>query len=174
MKNKRSPVGQYFVEGIGDTDEAYDYVQSLMPLIGEIVIWFNALESDLDHFLCSYISDRSDQKGLMVLSNMMYSAKVDLFGKFASDSLLSRGLELEWFPKLLSDLKECGALRNKVVHANWMYTNKEGYTHIKIKVGKRGLEHELCQLDERAMEHVLEKIYEARDWLDYYIIEYSV
>jgi hypothetical protein len=79
MRSKRTPVGQFFIEGLGDTDDAYDYVQDLLPKIGEIVIWFNTLESDIDHILCQYISDRSDQKGLMVVSNMMYATKIDLF-----------------------------------------------------------------------------------------------
>ena len=172
MKTKKSPVGQFIVEGIGDTEEAYEYVQSLMPLIGEVVIFFNALEADLDHYLCSQISDRSDQKGLLVLGNMMFASKVELFTKFSTEILRAKEIELDWFPKLISDLKECGTLRNKVVHANWMQTNDEGYTHVKIKYGKRGLEHEMCQFDEGALNMVLEKIDEARNWLDYLIIEH--
>jgi len=45
MRSKRTPVGQYFIEGHGETDDAYDYVQDLLPKIGEIVIWFNTLEA---------------------------------------------------------------------------------------------------------------------------------
>lgn len=172
MKTKRSPVGQFIVEDIGDTEESYEYVQSLMPLIGEVIIYFNALEADIDHYLCSQISDRSDQKGLLVLGNMMFASKVELFTKFTTEILRSKELDLEWFPKFISGLKECGTLRNKVVHANWIQTNEEGYTHVKIKYGKRGLEHEMCQLDGNALNMVLKKIEETRDWLDYLIVEH--
>jgi len=85
LKSKRAPVGQYIMENLGDTDNAYEYVEDLMPLIGEVVLFFNALESDLDDDLCKTISDRSDQKGLLVLHNMMYATKVDLFQRFTSD-----------------------------------------------------------------------------------------
>ena len=101
-------------------------MQDLLPKIGEVVIWFNTLEADIDHILCQYISDRSDQKGLMVVSNMMYATKIDLFEKFTADFLRSINQPLDWFSQLMSDLRECGTLRNKVVHANWMYTNDDG------------------------------------------------
>lgn len=106
MRSKKAPVGQFFVEGLGDTDDAYEYVHDLMPRIGKIVIWFNALELDIDHILCRYISDRSDQMGLMVLSNMMYATKIDLFEKFSGDFLRSGNQTLDWFPQLMSDLRD--------------------------------------------------------------------
>lgn len=63
---------------------------------------------------------------------------------------------------MISSLKECGVLRNKVVHANWEYTDDEGYTQIKYKVGNEGLHHELCQFTEESLAVILEKIYETR------------
>jgi hypothetical protein len=172
MRTKKTPVGQFFVEGLGETDDSYDYVYDLMPLIGQVVIWFNSLELDIDHILCRYISDRSDQMGLMVVSNMMYATKVDLFEKFTTDFLRSRDQPIEWFPQLMSDLRECGTLRNKVVHANWLYTDDDGYTQVKIRVGKQGLEHELTQFTKEAMNLIIGKIEAARDRLDYFNMEF--
>lgn len=172
MRSKRTPVGQFFIEGLGDTDDAYDYVQDLLPKIGEVVIWFNTLEADIDHILCQYISDRSDQKGLMVVSNMMYATKIDLFEKFTTEFLRSIDRPLDWFPQLMSDLRECGTLRNKVVHANWMYTNDDGYTQVKIKVGKQGLEHELTQFTKESMDQIVAKIDATRTQLDYLSVEF--
>lgn len=167
MRSKRALVGQFFVEGLGDTDDAYDYVRDLMPGIGEVVIWFNSLESQIDHILCRYISDRSDHMGLMVVSSMMYATKIDLFEKFTADFLRSSNQPLEWFPQLMSDLRECGTLRNKVVHANWLYTDDDGYTQVKIKFGKQGLEHELTQFTRESMNSIVAKIEGARTDLDY-------
>ena len=128
MRTKTTPVGQLIIDGLGETDNAYDYVYDLMPLIGEVVLWFNTLEADIDNILCGFISDRTDRKGLLVVGNMMYATKLDLFERFASDFFCERDDQPNWFSSLISDLRECGSLRNKVVHANWMHTNEDGYT----------------------------------------------
>jgi hypothetical protein len=163
LKNRKSPIGQYILEGVGDTDDAYEYVEELLPLIGEVVLFFNALESDIDDLICSDISDRSDHKGLLVLHNMMYATKVDLYERFKSEELRICGWDLPVFKELISKLRECGTLRNRVVHANWEYTNKEGYTHVRFKMGRDGLEHEFLQFSVESLKGVIEKIIEARE-----------
>ncbi|SDS73155.1 hypothetical protein SAMN05216496_2273 [Pseudomonas sp. Z003-0.4C(8344-21)] len=172
MRTKTIPVGQLIIEGLGDTDNAYEYVSELMPLIGEVVLWFNTLEADIDNILCGFISDRTDQKGLLVVGNMMYATKLDLFERFTSDVFRGIGDQPVWFSQLLSDLRECGSLRNKVVHANWMHTNEDGYTQVKIKFSKRGLEHELVQFSKDSLELIIGKIEAARDQLDYLNVEF--
>lgn len=167
MKNKTIPVGQFIVDELGETGDAYDYVFDLMPLIGEVIIWFNSLELDIDHILCKLMSDRTDQKGLFVVANMMYATKLDIFERFMTDLLRASGNEPEWVPRLISELRECGTLRNKVVHANWMHTNSDGYTQVKIKFSKRGLEHELTQFTPDALHLIIQKIHSAREQLDY-------
>lgn len=172
MRVKIVPVGQLRIDGLGDTDNAYDYVRELIPLIGEVVLWFNTLETDIDDILCRFISDRTDQKGLLVVGSMMYATKLDLFERFSSEFFRDVGDQPECFSQLLSVLRECGSLRNKVVHANWMYTNDDGYTQVKIKFGKRGLEHELVQFTKESLEIIIRKIEAAREQLDYIIMEY--
>ena len=122
MKNRKSLVGQYFSEGIGDTDDAFSYVTEVLPLIGEVVLAFNILESDLDGLICENISDRSDQKGLLVLHSMMYATKVDLYERFSKDKIINFAWDMPIFKRLISKLRECGTLRNRVVHANWQHT----------------------------------------------------
>lgn len=172
MRAKSIPVGQLIIDGLGEIENAYDYVHELMPLIGEVVLWFNTLETDIDDILCGFISDRTDQKGLLVVGSMMYATKLDMFERFASDFFRSVGDQPACFTRLLSDLRECGSLRNKVVHANWMYTNDDGYTQVKIKITKRGLEHELVQFTKDSLELIIGKIEAARDQLDYLNIEF--
>ena len=166
MKNKKSPVGQYILEGVGDTDNAHEYVEELLPLIGKVVLFFNALESDIDELICADISDRSDHKGLLVLHNMTYATKVKLYERFKSEELRICGWELPSFNELISKLSECGTLRNKVIHASWENTNNGGYTHVRFKMGKDGLEHEYLQFSADSLKGVIEKIIEAREKID--------
>lgn len=172
MKSKKVPVGQLLFESIGETDDSYEYVENLIPKIGEIVIFFNALEADVDQILCRYVSDRTDQKGLLILSNMMFLTKIELFERFSSELLRETDDKFLGYNELISNLKECGSLRNKVVHANWMYTNNDGYTQVKIKFGKQGLEHELVQFSIESMNQILTKIENTRASLDYFFMEY--
>jgi len=174
LKSKRAPVGQYIIENLGETDNAYEYVEDLMPLIGEVVLFFNALESDLDGDLCKTISDRSDQKGLLVLHNMMYATKVDLFQRFNSDFQRTFGWDIPGYHDLIACLKECGNLRNRVVHANWQYTDDDGFTQVRIRMSKDGLEHELWQFSIESMLEIIEKINQTRDALDEYLQECDV
>ena len=162
MKIKKSPVGQHILDGLGDTENGYDHIEDFIPWIGEIVVAFNGLEASLDSVLCETFSDRSDQKGLLVLHSMMYSTKVDLYKKFNDDFIRAFDWDIPKYKELISALKECGVLRNKVVHANWEYTDDEGYTQVKYKVGNEGLEHELCQFSEESLKKIAEKIYETR------------
>lgn len=162
MKVKKSPVGQNILDGLGDTENGYDHIEDFIPWIGEIVVAFNGLEASLDSVLCETFSDRSDQKGLLVLHSMMYSTKVDLYKKFNDDFIRAFDWDIPSYKDLISSLKECGVLRNKVVHANWEYTDDEGYTQIKYKVGNEGLEHELCQFSEESLQNISKKIYETR------------
>lgn len=161
MKTKKSPVGQHILDGLGDTENGYDHIEDFIPWIGEVVVAFNGLESSLDDALCEMISDRSDQKGLLVLHSMMYSTKVDLYRKFNDDFIRVFDWNIPSYKELISALKECGVLRNKVVHANWEYTDDQGYTQVKYKVGSEGLEHELCKFSEDS----LKKIYQTRQAL---------
>jgi hypothetical protein len=167
MKIKKTPVGQYILDSLGDsdTDKSYDLIASFTPLIGEIVIAFNGLEASLDSMLCETFSDRSDQKGLMVLHSMMYSTKVDLYKKFNDDFIRGFGWDIPEYKGLISSLKECGVLRNKVVHANWEYTDEDGYTQVKYKIGSGDLEHELCQFSEKSLQSIIDKIYQTRHLL---------
>ncbi|WP_151703951.1 hypothetical protein [Nitrincola alkalilacustris] len=166
MKNRKSPVGQYIIDGLGDTEESFEYVQDLLPLIGEVILFFNALESDLDNLICENISDRTDYKGLLVLHNMMYATKVGLYERFRSEELRQCGLDIPVFSGVISSLKECGTLRNKVVHANWQHTDDEGYTHVRFKMGKQGLEHELVQFSVESLEQIIEIIIDTRNAIE--------
>lgn len=175
MKTKKIPVGQLLFEGLGHSDNALENISPLTPYIGEIVIWFNALENDLDHALCDFISDRSSQKGILVIASMMYNTKLELFEKFAMDWMRNNNTQPSWFSELVADLKSCGSLRNKVVHANWLETDEDGYTQVKIKVDRAGVaEHELVQFTAETLIEILKKIMVTRNRLSHLICEHLI
>ena len=162
LKIKKSLVGQHILDGLGDTENSQEQIEDLIPWIGEVVVAFNGLEATLDSVLCETFSDRTDQKGLLVLHSMMYSTKVELYKKFSDDFIRAFDWEIPQYKELISALKECGVLRNKVVHANWELTDDDGYTQVKYKVGSEGLEHELCQFTEESLKKIVENIYQTR------------
>lgn len=166
MKNRKSPVGQSILEGLGETEDAYDHVEDLLPLIGKVVLFSNSLEADINSLICEDISDRTDQKGLLVLHNMMFSTKVDLYERFKSEELRICDFSIPSFKELISALRECGTLRNRVTHANWQYTNDEGYTHVRFKMGKDGLEHEFVQFSVESLEKIVAKIISTRQAIE--------
>ena len=108
-----------------------------------------------------------------MLHTMMYATKVELYERFRSEELRLCGLDIPSLKKLISCLKECGTLRNRVVHANWQYTDNEGYTHVRFKMGKQGLEHELIQFSVESLEQIIEKIIEARSLIETFEEELS-
>ena len=163
MKNKKSPVGQYIFDGMGDTEEAYEYVQDFLPLIGKVILFFNSLESELDHIICQIICDRADTMGLQVLHNMSYAKKVDLYDRFTREAIRAHAWDdnIEAFGDIISKLERCGTNRNQVVHANWQSTNNDGYTHVKFTKGSQGLEHQFVQYTVESLEKIIKEIIEV-------------
>ncbi len=79
MKLERKDFIQNLMHDIDDEDEAEDYIENALRLIGRIVMAFNALEQWFDQFICHVFSDRSEDLGLTVIHKMTYSNKIDLF-----------------------------------------------------------------------------------------------
>lgn len=161
------------LDGLGEIDDSEEYIQDIVPLIGEVILNFNGLESGLDSCLCEIFSDRADTKGLLVLNKMMFATKVDLYERFILDRNLGMLGALPNHKPVISAMRECGTLRNRIVHANWEYTDIEGYTHVRFKMGKDGLEHELVQFSVDSMEKTIKKILETRTLLGEYEEEAS-
>ena len=89
---------------------------------------------------------------------MSYSQKVELYKRIRAEQIRIYSWDHLQFDKVISDLKECAQLRNQVVHANWHHTDAEGYTHIKFKISKDGLEHQLVQFTTESLNSILTKI----------------
>ena len=164
MKTKRKEFIQHlFHEEHEDQEKLDKILEPIMHSIGYVVLHFNALEQSLNHIICNIFSDRSDTTGLIVLHKMTYANKVDLFKRFCDDFHSSLSIEMPNFEELLSNLKECGRLRNQVVHADWENTDNEVYTYVNLKISKNGIHQEYVQFSERSLTEIILFIMETRD-----------
>ena len=172
MKTKRKSFDQFLWHDIDFEDDAAkqeEYLESALPLIGQIVMYFNALEKELDKVIYEGFSDRSDQLGIIIVHNMNYAAKVELFRRHSELFHLGAGQHVDMFEGLIKDLKECGRLRNITVHADWDSTDAEGYTYLGIKITNNGISQEYIQFDLGSLESILQLIFSTR----YKLSDYS-
>lgn len=166
MQVKKVQVGQLIREAVGEVDDSLTYINPMLPFIGEVLVWFNDLEADLDEAICGLVSTRAATPGLLIMANTMFQTKLDLFERLASDWFRSNGTEPSFFKNLISELRTCAILRNKVVHANWLYTNSEGYTEVKIKARNDGIiEHEMTKFTTENLNEIIERIDNSRNLL---------
>jgi len=151
MKTKKRKLEQFafltkYLEGDNE-----DFLELLSSHVGHLVFEFNLLEERLTSYIWQMISDRHDSKGVILTHNMNYSAKVDLFDRYSNYIQGIFDKEIELHSKLISDLKECGRLRNMVVHAEWNTVDPEGYAFVKFRVKKKDITQEFVQLDENSL-----------------------
>ena len=150
MKIKHKEFEQHLYHEIEDEDKVEEYLDTLLPLIGIIVMYFNSLEKELDSFLCEIFTDRTDSTGMIVLHRMNYSLKVELFKRFSDNLHLSSGKVIDGYLILINNLKESGRLRNLIVHADWENTDNNGYTYISLKISKQGMEQKYIQISKES------------------------
>lgn len=168
MKKRYVPFDQYLVHQIEDEDKVMDYLDETLPNIGLVVMGFNGLEKDLDRVLCEIISDRTDTLGLLVLQNMQFSAKVNLFSRFSDELHRTFDEVPAAYEKLLDRMRESTRQRNTVVHADWESTDDEGYTYSKLRLLDGGMEQEYVQLSSATLESTVDTILAARQQLEDY------
>ena len=168
MKTKRKPFVQHLAHDVEDSDKAWEFLDESLPSIGYIVMSFNGLEKQLDSMLCQTFSDRSDATGLIVLQNIQYSAKVNLFSRFCDDFHAMAGTVPKSYEKLMSLLRDAAKKRNTVVHADWESIGEDGYVYSTFRISDEGMEQEYVQLTSGTLELIINMILDARKQLDEY------
>jgi hypothetical protein len=172
MKIKRKPFIQQLAHEVEDEDKAWEHIDQSLPMIGKIVMYFNGLEKLLDQMLCDIFSDRSDAPGLIVLQNMQYSAKVNLFARFSDEFHRAVGAIPEKYESLTDKLRTAAKNRNIVVHADWENTDDDGFTYSTIRFADGGMQQEYVQLSPSTLDAILGTILEARVQLgEYYDVK---
>ena len=111
--------------------------------------------------------------GLIIIHKLGYSSKVDLFHRFSIDFEYHMEKKFITYDKLLKNLRECGQLRNIVVHADWFSTDIEGYTFVNLKISKTGMEQEYLQFTKESLEKIIDLIIETKGLLSDYLDERS-
>ena len=168
MKTRTRQFLQHLSHEIDDEDRAEAHLDDSLPLIGLIVMYFNAVEKSLDSFICEIISDRTDAPGLIVIQKLMFNAKLDLFKRFSDDFHQSFANEPPNFGHLIRELSEIARLRNLVVHADWGSTDEEGYTFVRLKGTKEGVLQEYVQFSVDSLEKLMDRIIAANHLLSDY------
>lgn len=168
MKTKTRQFVQHLSHEIEDEDRAAAYLDDSLPLIGLVVMYFNAVEKSVDSMICEIISDRTDVPGLIVIQKLMFNAKLDLFKRFSEDFHQSFGSEAPNFDELIRELGEIARLRNLVVHADWNNTDEEGYTFVRLKGSTDGMLQEYVQFSVESLEKLMDRIIAANHLLSDY------
>jgi hypothetical protein len=168
MKTKRKQFIQHLAHQVDDEDRAWVHIDASLPRIGLIVMYFNGLEKLLDQMLCEIFSDRTDAPGLIVLQNMQYSAKVNLFSRFSDEHHRAVGEVPAVYMGLMDKLRNAAKQRNIVVHADWENTDDDGFTFSNIRFSDGGMEQEYVQLTADSLEAVLGTVLGARAQLGQY------
>lgn len=162
MRSKTKDFEQHLYHEIDDEGKAEEYLEQALPIIGEVIMYFNGLESELDSFLCEWFTDRTDSMGLVVMGSMNYSAKVNLLKRLCDDFHLTFQTSTIGYQKIVSDLNECARLRNMVAHADWESMNEEAYTFVKTKISKSGLQQEYVQFTKGSLVKIVDLINATR------------
>tara|TARA_R110002096_G_scaffold237751_1_gene428575 strand:+ start:24149 stop:24691 length:543 start_codon:yes stop_codon:yes gene_type:complete len=168
MKNKSKPFEQYLHHDIFGEEDSQKYLDKSLPIIGEIVMYFNGLESELDLRICEIFHDGTDAFGLIVLHKMNYGSKVDLFKRLNDELFKKTNIEINGYDKVIESLKKCGELRNLVVHADWENTDIEGFTYVKLRVNKDGMKQEYLQFSEKSLQEIAQLIVNSRAQLEFF------
>lgn len=158
MKTKTRQFVQHLSHEIEDEDRAEAHLDDSLPLIGLVVMYFNAVEKSLDSLICEIISDRTDSPGLIVIQKLMFIAKLDLFKRFSDDFHHCSESAPPNFDVLIRELTDIARLRNLVVHADWSSTDEEGYTFVRLKGNKDGMLQEYVQFSAESLEKLMERI----------------
>jgi len=172
MKTKRIPLGQFAFDNKYSEFDNEDFIDEITPLIGKIVIYFNVLEERLTSFICEIISDRADAKGLIITHDMSYSSKVNFLNKYVSYTQVVFDKKIPTHEDLIKNLKECSRLRNMVVHAEWDTVDEEGYTFVKLRVNKDGINQEFTQFNTDTLIDILNLIIDTYNSFDVYSPEH--
>jgi hypothetical protein len=165
LKSKNKLFEQHLWHDIEDEDKAEEYLAEALPFVGEVIMYFNGLEDHLNSFLCEWFTDRTDQMGLVVMGSMAYAAKVELFKRLCDDFHNTMRISTVGYPQIINKLQECARLRNMVAHANWESMNEEGYTFVKLKISKAGLNQEYMQFTKESLLSIVDLLMKTRNEL---------
>ena len=153
----------------GDNDF---FLEKSAPLIGNIVLNFNTLDSALTEMICEIISDRGDDQGLIITHKMHFSNKIDFFDRYSQWLQNTTGKIISTHKELVLNLKKCSSLRNMVIHADWESSFVDGYTLVKVIIDSKGIQQEYVQFSISSLEEIIKLIKSTVEMIDQYDLEF--
>lgn len=128
---------------------SHEIIANFYPLVGIICASFNTLEDTLSEYLTEFINPDDYEIGWIVIANMQFSNKIDLWEKilkwYVYDDEIFDEKEKEHLTlkikNLSVEMKELMIKRNKIVHADWDGMNDELLVKNKTKVSDKGVSH---------------------------------
>lgn len=158
MEKKSKAFIQHLGHDIEDEEKAYAILEKTVPIVGWIVMFFNTLEKSVDRQICEVISDRSDSLGLIVINGMHYNAKVEMLKRMCDEFHHAFGEVPPAYKDLIDNLRNAGRIRNSIVHADWMNTDEEGYTFMKMNISINGMKQEYIQFTEESLNRFMREL----------------
>lgn len=158
------------LECVESEEELEEYLETIAPYIGWIIIYFNSLEDSLSNCIREAIlrDPIQDERLDVFLSEMQFAGKcralMHLYGNTIESCTVKYTQEdLNELEKLLL---ECAKRRNEYAHADWTDLKKMGYVRVKTQSKKRGVFHRYRKLEIPQIEEDIELIGNARHVLD--------
>lgn len=160
----------YELEYIESDQELEVYLETIVPYIGWVIVYFNSLEDHISDFIREAIlrDPFHDERLDVFLSEMMFSGKcralLHLYGQLIeSGSVKNTHNDLN---KLEVMLLECARRRNEYAHADWIGVRKENYVRVNSQSKKNGILHRYRKFELSKLEEDVAFINNARFVLD--------
>lgn len=168
MNKSSKNLGQYLFENHGFRGTTDEFLEQTAPLIGYLVHDFNSLDAQLNSEICELINDRTDEPGAIIIHKMTFSAKVELFNNLVQSMESACKASIPDFQKLIDRLRECGKLRNAVVHAEWDSIDEKGYTYVKMSFTNKAIHQHYWQFTPDSLKAIIKYIQETNSMFDQY------
>ena len=119
-----------------------EQLSMLFPLIGELAVAFNYVESSLDYQIADVVNSRSRQPGYTITAELgNFTKKILVFRALygpAIESLQNKKLK-ETYEKVLEDLFKVKDVRNDVLHANWKDASSLFEVKLRLITDEKGV-----------------------------------
>lgn len=159
MEEQKLKFQQFAYENhVSLNSETDEFLIETAPLIGFIIHDFNLLDETLNRGIWEQISDRSDERGAIITETLTFSAKIELFKKLSKSFEIGFGYQIPILNSLIEDLKKAATFRNAIVHAEWYNMNENGYTFVKLKFEKDGLNQHYWQFSKESLLKIIDFI----------------
>lgn len=153
-----------------ESELSEDQDAEIMQIIGELVFFFNEMESDLDRLIAETVNNRSHQSGyaIVAVTGSVFVKKIlmfkSLYGQMV-DAFKDEEFEKE-FNELITLLFKLKDVRNDVVHANWFGADGKYNVRLRIQADEKGPYAIIKKMSPEYLNEMIEKMSTAIDKIE--------